>query len=127
MGIRPIFDLGHNIVNPTIVLCHRYFSSATPLKSKGIIYPVDEFEITPDMHQTNELSFKIYRNSCAVWDDVTDLSVIYIPEYNEYFQKEWVLCHGTGACGRYSGCIGYCRICFGTERTRCGKCSGFQG
>ena len=86
MGIRPIFDIGHNIVNPTIVLCHRYFSSATPLKSKGIIYPVDEFEITPDMHQTNELSFKIYKNSCAVWDDVTDLSVIYIPEYNEYFQ-----------------------------------------
>ena len=36
-------------------------------------------------------------------------------KYNEHFQKEWVLCHGTGACGRYSGCIGYCRICFGTE------------
>ena len=36
-------------------------------------------------------------------------------KYNEYFQKEWVLCHGTGACDRYSGCIGYCRKERGAE------------
>ena len=31
-------------------------------------------------------------------------------KYNEYFQKEWVLCHGTGACAgilAVSGIAGY--------------------
>lgn len=84
MGIRPIFDVNNNIVLPTIVLCNRN-------KHKlGTIFPIDDFEITPDIHNTNECSFKVYREINGVenplWDKIRDLKLIYMPEYDEYFQ-----------------------------------------
>lgn len=82
--IYPILDENGNVVVPTIILCHRN-------KTKiGNIYPVEDFEITPDLDNTNECSFKVYKEingrQIKYWDQILDLKVIYIPEWNEYFQ-----------------------------------------
>lgn len=82
--IYPILDMNNNVVTPTIVLCHRN-------KHKiGTIYPIFEWSITPDMYNKNECSFKVYKEvngiETPLWDKIKDLKVIYIPEYNEYFQ-----------------------------------------
>ena len=82
--VYPIIDMNNNVVTPTIVLCHRN-------KHKiGAIYPISEWSITPDMYNKNECSFKVYKEvngiETPLWDKIKDLKVIYIPEYNEYFQ-----------------------------------------
>lgn len=82
--VYPILDMNNNVATPTIVLCHRN-------KHKiGTIYPISEWSITPDMYNKNECSFKVYKEVNGVetplWDKIKDLKVIYIPEYNEYFQ-----------------------------------------
>jgi hypothetical protein len=76
--------MNNNVVTPTVVLCHRN-------KHKiGAIYPISEWSITPDMYNKNECSFKVYKEVNGIvtplWDKIKDLKVIYIPEYNEYFQ-----------------------------------------
>lgn len=82
--VYPILDMNNNVVVPTIVLCHRN-------KHKiGAIYPISDWSITPDMYNKNECSFKVYKEvngiATPLWDQIKDLKVIYIPEYNEYFQ-----------------------------------------
>lgn len=82
--VYPILDMNNNVVTPTVVLCHRN-------KHKiGAIYPVSNWSITPDMYNKNECSFKVYKEvngiATPLWDQIKDLKVIYIPEYNEYFQ-----------------------------------------
>lgn len=82
--VYPILDMNNNVVTPTVVLCHRN-------KHKiGAIYPISEWSITPDMYNKNECSFKVYKEvngiATPLWDQIKDLKVIYIPEYNEYFQ-----------------------------------------
>ena len=82
--VYPILDMNNNVVTPTVVLCHRN-------KHKiGAIYPISEWSITPDMYNKNECSFKVYKEvngiATTLWDQIKDLKVIYIPEYNEYFQ-----------------------------------------
>jgi len=82
--VYPILDMNNNVVTPTVVLCHRN-------KHKiGAIYPISEWSITPDMYNKNECSFKVYKEVNGIvtplWDQIKDLKVIYIPEYNEYFQ-----------------------------------------
>nr|DAE64954.1 MAG TPA: tail protein [Bacteriophage sp.] len=82
--VYPILDMNNNVVTPTVVLCHRN-------KHKiGAIYPISEWSITPDMYNKNECSFKVYKEVNGIvtplWDKIKDLKVIYIPEYNEYFQ-----------------------------------------
>ena len=82
--VYPILDMNNNVVTPTIVLCHRN-------KHKiGTIYPISEWSITPDMYNKNECGFKVYKEvngiETPLWDKIKDLKVIYIPEYNEYFQ-----------------------------------------
>lgn len=82
--VYPILDMNNNVVTPTVVLCHRN-------KHKiGAIYPVSDWSITPDMYNKNECSFKVYKEvngiATPLWDQIKDLKVIYIPEYNEYFQ-----------------------------------------
>ena len=82
--VYPILDMNNNVVTPTVVLCPRN-------KHKiGAIYPISEWSITPDMYNKNECSFKVYKEvngiATPLWDQIKDLKVIYIPEYNEYFQ-----------------------------------------
>jgi len=82
--VYPILDMNNNVVTPTVVLCHRN-------KHKiGAIYPISEWSITPDMYNKNECSFKVYKEVNGIvtplWDKIKDLKVIYIPEYNDYFQ-----------------------------------------
>ena len=82
--IKPLLDENGNIRTPTIVLCNRN-------KHKlGAIYPISNFEITPDMHNVNECSFKVYKEvngiETPLWDKIQDLKIIYMPEYDEWFQ-----------------------------------------
>ena len=82
--IRPLLDENGNIKAPTIVLCNRN-------KHKlGAIYPIQDFEITPDIHNVNECSFKVYKEvngiETPLWDKIQDLKIIYMPEYDEWFQ-----------------------------------------
>lgn len=82
--IYPILDMDGNVVTPTIVLCHRN------KRKLGAIFPISDWTITPDMNNKNECSFKVYKEVNGVytplWDKIKDLKVIYIPEYDEYFQ-----------------------------------------
>lgn len=84
MGIRPLFDVNNNIILPTVVLCSRNGHKL------GTIFPVGDFEITPDIHGINECSFKVYKEVDGIqnplWNQIQDLKLIYMPEYDEYFQ-----------------------------------------
>lgn len=86
MGIKPIFDINNTIAMPTLILCNRNKHRL------GTLTPAEDFEITPDLSGLNELSFKIYKNNNGVqhplWDKIKDLKLLYIPEYNEYFELE---------------------------------------
>ena len=82
--IKPLFDDNGQIIIPTIVLCNRN-------KHKiGSIYPINDFEITPDLYGNNEMTFKVYKYNngveLSIWDKIIDLKLIYIPEYDEYFE-----------------------------------------
>ena len=82
--IKPLFDDNGQIIIPTIVLCNRN-------KHKlGSIYPIKDFEITPDLYGNNEMTFKVYKYNngveLSIWDKIIDLKLIYIPEYDEYFE-----------------------------------------
>lgn len=84
MSITPIYDASGRFKNPTIVLCHRNFEKI------GTITPIQNWNITPDLQNTNECSFTIHKYNdnilLPLWDKIMDLRVIYIPEYNEYFE-----------------------------------------
>lgn len=77
-------DENGNLIPPTLVLCNRNGHKL------GTICPIENFEITPDFRQTNEFSFDVYKYAdnviCHLWDKIIGLKVIYIPEYNEYFE-----------------------------------------
>ena len=82
--IRPLLDENNKIINPTIVLCNRN-------KHKiGSIFPINDFEITPDLYGRKECSFSVskYNNGVLMnnWDKIIDLKLIYMPEYDEYFE-----------------------------------------
>lgn len=86
MGIKPIFDINNTITMPTLILCNRNKHRL------GTLTFAEDFEITPDLAGLNELSFKIYKNNNGIqhpmWDNIKDLKLLYIPEYDEYFELE---------------------------------------
>lgn len=84
--IIPRYDDNHNFIPPTILLCHRNKSII------GHITPIDNFDMTVDMPQMNEFSFDVYKvvdgQTNLLWDEIIDLKLVYLKEYDEYFEIE---------------------------------------
>lgn len=84
--IYPIFDYNHQLVPPTILLCRRNKNVI------GELYPIDNWSISPDIAQSNECSFTVYKEVDGkinpYWNDIIDFKLIYLKEYDEYLEIE---------------------------------------
>ena len=81
MGIT--FDRNLNIEIPTLVVKKRDYENLGAFWSSDLKY-ADHF------NSANELSFTAHRSVVddTVWDKINDYNILYIPEYNEYFDME---------------------------------------
>lgn len=75
-----IYDGNLNIEIPTLVIKKRDYENIGAFKASGIEY-------TNNFNSANELSFVVHKSVVddTVWDRINDYNIIYIPEYNEYF------------------------------------------
>lgn len=78
----------NNIEIPTLLLKRKDFTNLGILSATGIRYK-------NNFNSPNELSFTVYKYSDgernAQWDDISDYNIIYLPEYNEYFDMQVTL------------------------------------
>ena len=76
------YDKNLNIDTPTIILKKRDFTNIGSLIASEIKYK-------NNFASANELSFKVYKfldeKLNVIWDEINDYNVIYIPEYEEFF------------------------------------------
>lgn len=76
------YDKSLNIDTPTIILKKRDFTNIGKIVASEIKYK-DNFA------SANELSFKIYKfidnNFNTFWEEINDYNIIYVPEYEEFF------------------------------------------
>lgn len=81
---KKIFHESYGVDVPTLLLQNRNFETI------GSIGHVHGLTYKDNYNSANELSFSIYKTINGkpnpVWDSVTDLKIIYIPEYKERFE-----------------------------------------
>lgn len=78
-------DFDNGIVEDfTIVLADR------SLSHKGQILNTDDFVYKANMNSANEISFMVYQeldgNKERLWNDITDLKLVWVKEVDEYFE-----------------------------------------
>lgn len=82
----PYFNLDNmgKIEDVTIVLCRRDKSVI------GTLYPVKDYKTTDSLADASTVSFSYYRSTDGgtneMYDKLTDLQLIYIPEKSEYYE-----------------------------------------
>lgn len=69
---------------PTLLLQNRNFDTI------GSIHPIFDLSYTENFNSSNLLTFTIYKDSDneALWEKITDLKIIYIPEFEERFEVD---------------------------------------
>lgn len=79
---KSFLDKNLNIDTPTLILKRRDLTNIGNLIASEIKYK-DNFA------SANELSFKVYKfldeKLNTIWEEINDYNIIYIPEYDEYF------------------------------------------
>lgn len=79
------FDVNNQVEQPTIVLCENNY------KKIGNLNSVTDIVYKDNMNAANSLSFTVHKHRdnnelCSLWDKITDFRIVWIPEFNEYFQ-----------------------------------------
>lgn len=78
------FNLTHTPSIPTFVLCNK------GQEKLGCINVVSDFQPTFSLKTADEFSLTVHKysdvNICNLWNKIKDLKLIYIPEYNEYYE-----------------------------------------
>lgn len=82
-----IFNLSRNLQKPKIYLCRKDFSRIGEITA----FTAD-VTVSMSFEDPNELSFTVYKTADTVdnpyWDDIVNLKLIYIYDYDEYFEIE---------------------------------------
>ena len=82
-----IFNLSHDLENPRIYLCRKDFSRIGEITA----FTAD-VTITMSLGNSDELSFTVYKSISGIdnpyWDDIVNLRLVYIYDYDEYFEIE---------------------------------------
>lgn len=80
------FDVNHNVEDFTIILSTRgyeYYGEIRNVKR-------DSVTCKQNMNAANELSFEVYKTLDGVderlWDNITDLKLVWVKELNEYYE-----------------------------------------
>lgn len=96
-----IFNAAKNAENPQVVLCTR------DKKRIGEIYPVHDFRSSFQMSNPGEVSFTVYKTEGGVenkrYDSIIDLKLIYVPDYDEYYEIEVSDVDGESICKNVTG------------------------
>lgn len=82
MGIRIKFDNSNNVIPPTFVL------SSKGGNKIGVI-PATNIQYSDNLNGYDELSFKVYKNSCVsneIWDQLKDFKLVWAREYDTWFE-----------------------------------------
>ena len=78
------FNLTHTPSIPTFVLCNK------GQEKLGCINVVSDFQPTFSLKTADEFSLTVHKyadvNICNLWNKIKDLRLIYIPEYDEYYE-----------------------------------------
>lgn len=78
------FNLTHTPSIPTFVLCNK------GREKLGCINIASDFQPTFSLKTADEFSLTVHKyadvNICNLWNKIKDLRLIYIPEYNEYYE-----------------------------------------
>ena len=78
------FNLTHTPSLPTFVLCNK------GQEKLGCINIVSDFQPTFSLKTADEFSLTVHKyadvNICNLWNKIKDLRLIYIPEYDEYYE-----------------------------------------
>ena len=79
------FDVNNQVEQPTIVLCENNY------KKIGNLNSVTDIAYKDNMNPANSLSFTVHKHRdnnelCSLWNKITDFRIVWIPEFNEYFQ-----------------------------------------
>lgn len=78
------FNLTHTPSMPTFVLCNR------GKEKLGCVNIVSDFQPNFSLKSADEFSLTVNKysdmNICNLWDKIKDLKLIYIPEYQEYYE-----------------------------------------
>ena len=80
---KAIYDKNLNVEIPTIVIKRRDFKNIGAIKVSDMIYK-------NNFNAPNELSFTVYKsvNDESIWDKINDYNIIWLPEYDEYFDMQ---------------------------------------
>lgn len=95
-----IYDKNIEIAAPTLLLKKRDFTTLGTLTASEISYK-------NNFNSCNELSFKVYKTrdkkQDALWEEINDYNIVYLPEYSEYFELQVSLSEDTGTYKTITG------------------------
>ena len=64
-----------------MVIKRRTYENIGSVAVSGIVY-------TKHFNAANELSFTVHAQDSDVWDKINDYNIVYLPEYEEYFDMQ---------------------------------------
>ena len=82
-----IYKNNLNIKIPTVVIKRRTYENIGSVAVSGMVY-------TKHFNAPNELSFTVHAQDTDsdVWDKINDYNIVYLPEYEEYFDMQIEKC-----------------------------------
>lgn len=95
-----LFEVNENkqLIPVTALLCR---AEKTPV---GILSAVDDFRFKNISNDTDEISFKVYSKingePAPLYDELTDFKLIFIPEWQKYYQIEVSETEQDGVCAK---------------------------
>lgn len=81
MAVRIQFDSNHNPIQPTIVLATRGGRKLGRIPAVNVVFK-------DNMSNGCEMSFKVYKEGCAIWERITDFKLVWVREWNRFFEIE---------------------------------------
>lgn len=83
-------DLNNNQEKPTLVLCNRELKKIGQLNSyTNLVTPINFSDV-------NEISFTIDKENCELYESVIDFKIIYVKEFNAYYEIQTTLNSSVG-------------------------------
>lgn len=80
MSIKLSFDTAGNIETPTVVLALRSGNKINAIDN------VQNFIFQDDMENPSEFSFTVYKSLCSIWEEIKNLRLIWIPEWDKWYE-----------------------------------------
>lgn len=80
MAVKLNFDTAGNVENPTMILAYRSGEKIMPpIVANSVVF-------SDNLNAPSEFSFQVYKNSCSPWDKIKDFRLIWIPEWDRWYE-----------------------------------------